>query len=107
MTQAYDSGARVSNNSWGSADATGYDTEAQTFDALVRDAGASAGNRPMVIVFVAGNGGPTNRTIESPGTAKNVITVGSRRKPPVLRRRCRQHDGFQQSRPLSRRADEA
>ena len=31
----------------------------------------------MVYFFSAGNDGPANGTIGSPGTAKNVITVGA------------------------------
>jgi len=76
QTQAYSSGARISNNSWGESGPGAYDVDAQSYDALVRDVGASGDNRQMVIVFVAGN--DTNAgTINSPGTAKNVITVGA------------------------------
>ena len=72
------SGARISNNSWGTASSAGaYDTDAQAYDTLVRDVGASTGNRQMVIVFAAGNAGPSGQTVESPGSAKNVITVGA------------------------------
>lgn len=76
-TEAYASGARVSNNSWGSANGASYDLDAQSYDTLVRDVGASSVQRQMVIVFVAGNGGPSAQSIISPGTAKNVITVGA------------------------------
>ena len=52
--------------------------EAQAYDALVRDAQSSvAGNQEMVIVFAAGNAGPDAETVSSPGSAKNVITVGA------------------------------
>ena len=83
MSQAYNNGARISNNSWGSPGYHVYDTDAQAYDALVRDAQPAgsthpvAGNQEMVIVFAAGNDGPTSGTVESPGTAKNVITVGA------------------------------
>jgi hypothetical protein len=77
QTLAYNSGARISNNSWGSTNGGAYDMQAQFFDALVRDVGASAQKRQMVIVFVAGNEGPDPQTINSPGTAKNVLTVGA------------------------------
>jgi hypothetical protein len=78
QTQAYNSGARISNNSWGATNGAAYDSDAQLFDALVRDVGQSANNRGMVIVFVAGNEGVQGEhTINSPGTAKNVITVGA------------------------------
>jgi hypothetical protein len=86
ISRAYQDGARISNNSWGApagrASGGGYDIDAQIYDALVRDAQpqtapfAAAGNQEMVLVFAAGNNGPTARSMESPGTAKNVITVG-------------------------------
>ena len=78
-SDAYQSGARISNNSWGSDKSGGmYDSDAQNYDALVRDAQTSvAGNQEMVIVFAAANGGPNAQSVESPGTAKNVITVGA------------------------------
>jgi hypothetical protein len=73
---AYAAGARISNNSWG---ITGniYDTFAQEYDALVRDAQPTVpGNQEMSFVFSAGNDGAGGH-IGSPGTAKNVITVGA------------------------------
>jgi hypothetical protein len=77
LTAAYNSGARISNNSWG-ADLNGkYDSDAQTYDALVRDVGAAGQNRQMILVFAAGNAGSGSKTIDSPGSAKNVITVGA------------------------------
>ncbi|HWD20939.1 MAG TPA: S8 family serine peptidase [Verrucomicrobiae bacterium] len=92
---AYHNGARVSNNSWGGGSGSQeelgvYDVDAQEYDALVRDAEPAnskfpvAGNQEMVIVFAAGNDGidpntfnAASNTISSPGTAKNVITVGA------------------------------
>ena len=82
MSRAYHDGARISNNSWGSDTAGAYDSAAQAYDALVRDAQpagstyAAAGNQEMVIVFAVGNYS-NSQTVESPGTAKNVITVGA------------------------------
>jgi hypothetical protein len=82
VSGAYHNGARVSNNSWGGNDGA-YDIDAQTYDALSRDAepnGAAfsvPGNQEMVMVFSAGNDGPKSRTIYSPATAKNVIAVGA------------------------------
>ena len=83
QSRAYRDGARVSNNSWGADTAGAYDVDAQTYDALVRDAQPSgssvpnSGNQQMVIVFAAGNAGPNASTVGSPGTAKNVIVVGA------------------------------
>jgi hypothetical protein len=79
LTQAYTNGARISNNSWGGAGNGAYDSNAQTYDALVRDVGAAGKNRQMIIVFAAGNTatGARAKSIDSPGSAKNVITVGA------------------------------
>ncbi len=83
QSRAWRDGARISANSWGADTAGDYDADAQTYDALVRDAqpaGAavsSPGNQPMVIVFAAGNAGPGAQTVGSPATAKNVIAVGA------------------------------
>jgi hypothetical protein len=81
-SDAYGSGARISNNSWG-ADVNGdYDFESQTYDRLVRDAqSGTPGNQEMIFAFAAGNAGPCtpkkSQGIDSPGSAKNVITVGA------------------------------
>jgi hypothetical protein len=73
---AWRDGARVSNNSWGGLSNL-YDPDALEIDALVRDADPETpGAQEMILVFSAGNGGPGG-TIDSPGTAKNVITVGA------------------------------
>ncbi len=81
QSRAYRDGARISSNSWGGLVYGAYDVTAQTYDALVRDsqpAGAAVsapGNQEMVIVVAAGNEGIDG--LRSPGTAKNVITVGA------------------------------
>ncbi|MFN8454312.1 MAG: S8 family serine peptidase [Anaerolineae bacterium] len=83
QARAYQAGARLSNNSWGAAVAGAYTSDSQAYDALVRDAQpvnsafAAAGNQEMVIIFSAGNSGADAGTIGSPGTAKNVLTVGA------------------------------
>jgi len=82
QSKAFQSGARISANSWGMTNNT-YTVDAQAFDALVRDAQpdgtvfGAVGNQEMVIVFAAGNRGSGFNTIGAPGTAKNVITVGA------------------------------
>jgi hypothetical protein len=80
---AYSGGARIDSDSWGAGDDDGtYGMFSQEYDALARDAQAGGttyptpGNQEMVIVFAAGNAGPTAQTVDQPGTAKNVITVG-------------------------------
>jgi subtilisin family serine protease/photosystem II stability/assembly factor-like uncharacterized protein len=77
--QAYDEGARVHSNSWGSpaaGDYTSYSFQADQF----------AWDHPdMALLFAAGNRGVDSDgdgvidldSIDSPGTAKNVITVGA------------------------------
>ena len=63
-------GIDIASCSWG-VDAYGeYDSLAQAADSLVHD-------DDIVVCVAAGNSGPSNDTIESPGTAKWVITVGN------------------------------
>jgi PKD repeat protein len=82
-SQAYHDGARISNNSWGANTSGAYNTDSQQYDALVRDAQptdatfSTPGNQEMVIVFAAGNAGSGAQTVGSPGTAKNVFTIGA------------------------------
>lgn len=78
---AYEHGARISNNSWGDSDSTDdgtYNVDSYEYDSLVRNADPSnPTNQGMVIVFAAGNDGPGADSISPPGTSKNVITVGA------------------------------
>jgi len=84
--------AFISNNSWNYADLADrsqvatYDLAAASYDAAVRDAlPLVSGSQPVLFVFSAGDGGAgqTDGTggnadsIQSPATAKNVITVGA------------------------------
>ena len=95
INAAYQNGARISNNSWGSSCAGGccppgvlgaYDAASQEYDGLVRDArpssaldGGAPGNQEMLIVFAAGNqGGCPNEDLGNNGsTAKNTLVVGA------------------------------
>jgi hypothetical protein len=83
QSKAYRDKARLSSNSWGANTAGAYNSDSQRYDALVRDAQPSgstvptAGNQEMVIIFAAGNAGPAAQTVGSPGTAKNVFTIGA------------------------------
>jgi hypothetical protein len=80
---AYGQGARISSNSWGFQTSTGgpvavYDSNAQSYDSLVRDAqSGTAGLQQLSIIFAAGNDGPGPNTVSSPATAKNIISVGA------------------------------
>ncbi|MDQ7087301.1 MAG: S8 family serine peptidase [Acidobacteriota bacterium] len=68
--QEYEAGARISTNSWGSA-GNQYDLLSFFTDRMVW-------NHPdFLIVFSAGNRGPYAGSLDSPGTAKNVVTVGA------------------------------
>ena len=77
--QAYNAGARIHSNSWGAAVAGDYDLNSANTDAFVWN------HRDMLITFSAGNEGwdansdgiIDNDSMASPGTAKNVITVGA------------------------------
>jgi subtilisin-like proprotein convertase family protein len=83
QSRAYNDGMRLSTNSWGANVGGAYNSDSQRYDALVRDAQPAgsaipaAGNQEMVILFSSGNQGPAANTVGSPGTAKNVITVGA------------------------------
>lgn len=68
--QMRDAGARVATNSWG--------VERNQYDTLAFFTDRMAWNHPdFLIVFSAGNGGPDAGSLASPGTAKNVLTVGA------------------------------
>ena len=69
--QAFTAGAAIHSNSYGSDQNPGvYDGESQRADKTLRDF------ENMIILFAAGNSGPSADTIGSPATAKNVTTVG-------------------------------
>lgn len=84
QSYAYNDGARISSNSWGTNVSGGpYLINSQTYDALVRDSEptgapfAATGNQEMCIVFANGNRGPGASTVTPPATGKNVISVGA------------------------------
>ena len=69
--------ALISNNSWVNGDSD-YDLEAASYDAATRDAMPfTTGAQPVLFVFAAGDNGGVADSVESPGTAKDVITVGA------------------------------
>jgi subtilisin family serine protease/subtilisin-like proprotein convertase family protein len=82
--------AFISNNSWHYANDNAYDLAAARYDAAVRDALPEvSGSQPMLFVFGAGNtgngadngSGGDPDSVQSPATAKNVITVGACEQP--------------------------
>ena len=76
---ALSAGAFINSNSWGGDVGGAYTLDSQQYDELVLDAnGRDAGAPQMVYVFASGNsGGGGAQTVHTPGTAKNVITVGA------------------------------
>jgi len=77
--QAYDAGARIHSNSWGSSQAGAYTEDASNADDFMW-------NHPdMLITFSAGNDGKDGNSdgyvdedsMGSPATAKNVLSVGA------------------------------
>src|SRR5688572_7102546 len=77
--QAYDGGARIHSNSWGSDAAGAYSTDSVITDDFVWN------HRDMTVTFSAGNAGIDANSdgvidagsIGAPATAKNVISVGA------------------------------
>ncbi|MAB82453.1 MAG: hypothetical protein CMJ24_03325 [Phycisphaerae bacterium] len=81
MTDSWDNGARISNNSWGPHPTPlGYDIDTRLVDVGVRDAAPDlSGNQqlPYVLSIMNGNGGTS--TQGTPDEAMNVIRVGASR----------------------------
>ncbi|MGO8766438.1 MAG: S8 family serine peptidase, partial [Limisphaerales bacterium] len=86
QASAASANALISNDSWDYGGDNSYDLAAASYDAATRDAlPYVTGSQPMLFVFSAGNdgygglgnNGGTGDTIDSPGTAKDVITVGA------------------------------
>ena len=78
--------ALISNNSWVNDGVNEYDLSAASYDAATRDSLTDVtGPQPVLFVFAAGNDGNGGSggsggnadSILSPGTAKDVITVGA------------------------------
>jgi len=75
----WQAGGRINSNSWGCSGCAGsYDDGSQAYDVGVRDADlGAAGNQELIVVFSAGNSGPSAATVGTPGNGKNMITVGA------------------------------
>ncbi|MBN1521249.1 MAG: S8 family serine peptidase [Candidatus Aureabacteria bacterium] len=73
--QAYNDGARIHSNSWGSAVNGAYTSYSQDADEFMWN------HKDFLICFSAGNSGPGTNTVGSPGTAKNIITSGACETP--------------------------
>jgi len=79
IQHVWQQGARINTNSWGCGGCAGsYDDSSQAYDVGVRDADlGAAGNQELILVFSAGNDGPSSATVGTPGNGKNMITVGA------------------------------
>lgn len=71
VAKGYQAGARISSNSWGANDGGGYNLIASLVDDYIWR------HKDYLVLYAAGNAGPDARTVGSPGTAKNVLTVGA------------------------------
>lgn len=77
--EAYGWGSRIHTNSWGSDDAGAYTTDSQNADDFIWN------HKDFTVLFAAGNAGTDadadgyvdEDSLNSPGTAKNVITIGA------------------------------
>jgi len=74
LNEAYNAGARLHTNSWGSPTGGDYTTSSEDADDRVSTWDQYWQYQGMTVLFAAGN--ERNDGISSPGTAKNVITVG-------------------------------
>lgn len=79
FAEAYDYGARIHSNSWGGGESGEYDQQCRDLDEFVWQ------NKDFLVLVAAGNSG-VNRlpnqgiepmSIDSPGVAKNCLTVGA------------------------------
>ena len=78
IKSSQDRGAAITSNSWGAGVAGNYDDSSQAYDLGTRDGDlGEAGNQPMIHIFAAGNDGSGSSTVGSPGSGKNMITVGA------------------------------
>ncbi len=70
--EAYDNGARVHSNSWGSTSNLGdYTSDSKTIDDFMWN------YTDFLVVFSAGNKGSGLNTVEFPSTSKNGLSIGA------------------------------
>lgn len=73
--QAYDQGARIHTNSWGDQEENPvqntYTVGCEDVDQFMWE------HRDMLLVFAAGNTGPSDGTVGSPSVAKSALSVGA------------------------------
>jgi hypothetical protein len=95
LVKAYNAGARIQNGSWGQPTGSGFSDQSGGYTAFEQIVDAFLWNHKQhLFVVVAGNGGIDTKlplgvidpdSIDSPGTAKNVLTVGASEnyRPPT------------------------
>ncbi len=72
---AYNDGARIHTNSWGSTE-NAYDSMAVEADQFMWD------HSDFLLLFANGNSGPNASTVGTPATSKNVVSVGATGRAP-------------------------
>ncbi len=81
LNTAFNQGARIHTNSWGSSSSNDwgkYTSSSEDVDDRTRYYDQYySGREGLSVLFAAGNDGPDSGTVGSPGTAKNAITVGN------------------------------
>ncbi len=81
LNTAFNQGARIHTNSWGSSSSNDwgkYTSSSEDVDDRTRYYDQYySGREGLSVLFAAGNDGPDSGTVGSPGTAKNTITVGN------------------------------
>ena len=81
LNTAFNQGARIHTNSWGSSSTNDwgkYTASSEDVDDRTRYYDQYySGREGLSVLFAAGNDGPDSDTIGAPGTAKNTITVGN------------------------------
>jgi len=95
LSKAYAAGARIQNGSWGQPTGSGFSDQSGGYTAFEQIVDEFLWNHKQhLFVAVAGNGGTDDKlpagvtdldSIDSPGTAKNVLTVGASEnyRPPT------------------------
>eukprot|EP01080_Neovahlkampfia_damariscottae_P002238 gene2238-2412_t len=68
----------IFTNSWGST-STAYNAQTRNFDQHLYL------NDDLLVLFAAGNSGPTSKTVGTPAVGKNVLTIGSSQTTPLGR----------------------
>ncbi len=72
-------GAQIHTDSWGPSGSYGdYEAFTAAWDGYVRDANTTiAGKQQVLTTVAAGNSGPGSPSVEPPGAAKNILSIGS------------------------------